>query len=153
MLKLGNTIPDVTLQGSDDKSHSLKDFIGKPLVVYFYPKNETPGCIAEACAFRDQFEDFTSLGAQVLGISRDNVASHKSFIKNRRLPFLLLSDPKGLAETKFKVPRKLLGLLPGRVTFVFDQQGVLIHTFNSSINPTKHIKMSLDSLKRHKEDA
>jgi peroxiredoxin Q/BCP len=148
MLKTGDKIPSIRLEGSDDNSHTLSEFIGKPLVVFFYPKNETPGCVAEVCAFRDQFEDFTQLGAAVVGISADSISSHKSFIKNRRLPFLLLSDPRGQAEKAFKIKRPLFGLLPGRVTFVFNEKGELIYSFNSSTNPTKHIKMALDSLKR-----
>ena len=153
MLKIGDTLPNITLQGSDDQSHQLTDYIGNPLVIYFYPKNETRGCTAEACAFRDQFEDFTSIGAKVIGISRDSVNSHKRFIKNRRLPFLLLSDSKKVAETKFGVPSALFGLIPGRVTFVFDSKGKVIHTFNSATNPVKHIRMALDSLKRNQNDS
>lgn len=153
MLTIGDSIPDITLVGSDNQSHSLINYRGHPLVIYFYPKNETRGCVAEACAFRDQFDDFTAIGAKVIGISRDSVESHKRFIKNRRLPFLLLSDSKRIAETSFGVPKSFLGLIPGRVTFVFDENGKLIHTFNSATNPTKHIKMALDSLKNSHHDA
>jgi len=140
MLKKGETIPSITLAGSDGKMHELASFKGSPVVIYFYPKNETAGCVAEACAFRDQYEEFQALGAQVIGISRDSVASHRRFKENRRLPFLLLSDPQGNAEKAFGVERSFFGLLAGRVTFVVNAEGKIIHTFNSVTQFDRHVK-------------
>src|ERR1043165_3661048 len=93
-LKTGDAMPDTTLTGADGPV-KLRDKIGKPLVVYFYPKDETYGCTKEACAFRDQYEDFLGAGAEVIGVSRDDAASHEKFKEHHRLPFTLLSDPGG----------------------------------------------------------
>src|SRR5258708_3771303 len=97
----------------------LRDKIGKPLVVYFYPKDETYGCTKEACRFRDQYEDFVAAGAEVIGISRDDAASHAKFREHHHLPFTLLSDPDGKVAASWGV-KTTLGL-PGRTTFVFDK--------------------------------
>ncbi len=147
MLKQGEQIPSIALPGSDGKMHDLAGFKGTPLVIYFYPKNETAGCVAEACAFRDQFEDFVGIGAQVIGISGDSTDSHRRFIEKRKLPFLLLSDQSRKAEKAFGVPRGLFGLLPGRVTFVVNGEGMVIYSFNSSTQATLHVKKSLEALK------
>ncbi len=125
---------------------SLRSFKGTPLVIYFYPKNNTPGCTAEACSFRDSYEDFTTLGAMVIGISGDSVDSHKRVTKKRRLPFTLLSDSKREAEKAFGVKRNLFGLLPGRVTFIADQDGRIVDVFSSAIRPRAHITTALKSL-------
>jgi thioredoxin-dependent peroxiredoxin len=112
------------------------------VVVYFYPKDDTPGCTRESCAFRDQFSDFSDAGAEVIGISSDSVASHKKFAEKHRLPFTLLSDPGGSVRKAFGVPSSL-GVLPGRVTYVIDKKGVVRHAFNSQLNPAKHVEEAL----------
>lgn len=148
MLKKGNTVPLVSLSDQDNSLISLESFVGKkPLVIFFYPKNNTPGCTAEMCSFRDSYEAFAELGAEVIGISGDSSSSHKKVQSRRKLPFMLLSDSERLAEKAFGVPRNLFGVLPGRVTFVTDKEGKIIHTFNSSSNPTKHISESIKALK------
>ncbi len=148
-MQRGKKLPDITLNDQDNTQVRLHDFIGKhPMVIYFYPKDETAGCIAEACSFRDQFEDFLDVGAKVFGISGDSVKSHQRFASKYKLGFQLLSDNKRKAEKAFGVPRKLLGFLPGRVTYVFDVQGNLIHEFNSSLQPVKHIKEAIKALKQ-----
>src|ERR1700712_3288112 len=114
-LNPGDPMPDVSLVGPDGPT-KLREHIGKPLVVYFYPKDETYGCTKEACSFRDQYEDFVAAGAEVIGISRDDAASHAKFREHHRLPFTLLSDPGGSVAAGWGV-RSLLGI-PGRVTFV-----------------------------------
>lgn len=149
MLKIGDQIPDITLQDQDGQDVSITSFKGKnPLVIYFYPKNNTPGCTAEACSFRDHYEAFKELGAEVIGISGDSVASHQKVKNRRKLPFILLSDSKRKAEKAFGVPRSVLGLLPGRVTFVANKAGEIIHTFNSASNATRHIPEALKALKK-----
>src|SRR5438132_14387180 len=107
MLKVGEPMPDVTLVGETGPI-KLRDKIGKPLVVYFYPKDETYGCTIEACAFRDQYEDFVAAGAEVIGISADDAESHASFKANHRLPFTLLTDPKSKVASTWGV-RGMLG--------------------------------------------
>lgn len=147
-MKIGDQLPDLTLSNQDGNAVRLHDFIGEsPLVIYFYPKDETPGCIREACSFRDQYEDFVEIGAQVFGVSHDSVSSHKRFATKYQLNFQLLSDQEKKAEKAFEVPRRLLGLLPGRVTYIFDKEGRLIHEFNSSWQPTRHIREALEALK------
>ena len=125
----------------------LRDRLGKTLVVYFYPKDETSGCIAEACSFRDQYEDFVAAGADVIGVSRDNAASHDSFKAHHRLPFTLLSDPNGSVAKAWGV-RGTLGLLPGRVTFVFDKTGTCKHRFDSQLRFGKHVAEALAIVKQ-----
>jgi thioredoxin-dependent peroxiredoxin len=117
------------------------------VVVYFYPKDDTPGCTKASCAFRDQFTAFSDAGAEVIGISSDSVASHKAFADKFRLPFRLLSDPGGKVRAAFGVP-STFGLLPGRVTYVIDKQGVIRHAFNSQLNPLQHVDEALAVLAR-----
>jgi peroxiredoxin Q/BCP len=138
-------MPDSTLTG-ESGSVKLRDRIGKPLVVYFYPKDETYGCTKEACSFRDHYEDFVAAGAEVIGISRDDAASHASFKSRHRLPFTLLSDPGGKVAKEWGV-RGAFGL-PGRVTFVFDSEGVLRHRFDSMMRVGKHVDEALEIVKR-----
>ncbi|MEY4508790.1 MAG: hypothetical protein RLZZ450_912 [Pseudomonadota bacterium] len=146
-LSVGTKAPDFTLNDQHGKPVSLADFRGKKsVVVYFYPKDDTPGCTAEACSFRDQFTEFSDAGAEVIGISSDSEASHKKFAEKHRLPFTLLSDRGGQVRAAFGVPATF-GLLPGRVTFVIDKEGVVRHAFNSQINATKHVQESLTVLK------
>lgn len=146
-LQPGDPMPDLTLPGPSGPVR-LRDRLGeRTLVVYFYPKDETAGCTAQACSFRDSYEDFTAAGAEVIGISGDSVSSHESFARHHRLPFLLLSDPEGAARTAFGVG-KTLGLLPGRVTFVIDRDGVIRHTFDSQIRVGKHVADALAVVKR-----
>jgi thioredoxin-dependent peroxiredoxin len=142
----GERMPETTLVDGDGKSIQLRDKIGKPLVVYFYPKDETYICTKEACAFRDQYEDFTSAGAEVIGVSRDDAASHAKFKTQHRLPFTLLSDPGGKIADTWDV-KGPLGM-PGRTTFVFDKEGVLRHKFESAIRFGKHVDEALEVVKK-----
>lgn len=144
-LKPGDPLPDTTLAGPDGPVQ-LRERVGKPLVVYFYPKDETYGCTKEACAFRDQYEDFVGAGAEVIGVSRDDAASHDRFKAHHRLPFTLLSDPGGQVARAWGARGKLG--LPGRVTFVFDKQGVLRHRFDSMIRFGKHVDEALEVVKQ-----
>jgi peroxiredoxin Q/BCP len=146
-LEVGETAPDFTLNDQDGQPVTLSSFRGqKNVIVYFYPKDDTPGCTKESCSFRDQFAVFTDLGAEVFGISADSEASHKAFATKYRLPFRLLSDHGAKVRKAFKVPT-ILGLMSGRVTFVIDKQGVVRHVFNSQTNALKHVDEALDTLK------
>ena len=144
-LRTGDPMPDSTLVGPDGPTQ-LRDKIGKPLVVYFYPKDETYGCTKEACGFRDQYEDFVAAGAEVIGVSRDDAASHAKFREHHHLPFTLLSDPGGKIAKNWGV-RNVLGFIPGRVTFVFDKQGVVRHRFESSTRFGRHVDEALQIVK------
>lgn len=139
-IQVGDQLPVFTLKDQNNIDFSIANLIGKKaMVIYFYPKDDTPGCTKEACSFRDEFEDFTDLNAEVIGISSDNVASHKKFAEKYRLPFTLLADTKKEVQKLFGVPKGLLGLIPGRVTYIVDKKGVVIYIFNSLGNAEKHI--------------
>ena len=138
-------MPETALVGEGGPVQ-LRDRVGKTLVVYFYPKDETYGCTIEACTFRDQYEDFIAAGADVIGVSADDAASHASFKQNHRLPFTLLTDPGGKVAAAWGV--KGLGPFKGRVTFVFDKTGTLRHRFDSQIRFGKHVDEALAIAKR-----
>jgi peroxiredoxin Q/BCP len=146
-LAKGDVAPDLRLRDQHGNEVVLSSFRGKKnLVVYFYPKDDTPGCTRESCAFRDHYTAFSDVGAEVIGISSDSVASHKAFAEKHRLPFTLLSDGDGSARRGFKVPSSF-GLLPGRVTYVIDKEGVIRHAFNSQLNFTQHVDEAIAVLK------
>ncbi|MFS7991195.1 putative thioredoxin-dependent peroxiredoxin [Helianthus anomalus] len=142
----GSVPPSFTLKDQDGKSVSLSKFKGKPVVVYFYPADETPGCTKQACAFRDSYEKFKKAGAQVVGISGDDAASHKAFAKKYRLPFTLLSDEGNKVRKDWGVPSDLFGTLPGRQTYVLDKNGVVQLIYNNQFQPEKHIDETLKLL-------
>jgi thioredoxin-dependent peroxiredoxin len=147
-LQIGDKIPNFTAKDTNDNIFDSTTIVGqKPVVIYFYPKDNTPGCTAQACSFRDQYEDFKDLGAEVIGISGDTVASHEKFAKRYKLPFLLLSDNSGKLRKLFGVKTNLLGLIPGRVTYVADETGTIKLIFDSMM-ATKHIPKTLEFLKK-----
>ncbi|HEX5036362.1 MAG TPA: peroxiredoxin [bacterium] len=145
-LKSGQPAPDFFLKDQNGAVVRLSDFKGKPLVLYFYPKDDTPGCTAEACTFRDSFEVFTDAGAAVVGISSDSPESHKQFAKKNKLPFKLLSDEDESVKKAYGV-YTMMGLWSGRVTFVIDGKGVVRHVFSSQFQPKKHVDEALEVLK------
>jgi len=146
-LKIGDIVPNFTAKDSHGEVFESKSFLGrKPLVIYFYPKDNTPGCTTEACSFRDQYEDFKDLGAEVIGISSDSVKSHHKFARKYELPFILLSDPDKRLRQVFGVRNNLFGLLPGRVTYIIDRNGVVIYIFDS-MNAAKHIEKALETIR------
>ncbi|KAG8093734.1 hypothetical protein GUJ93_ZPchr0012g20474 [Zizania palustris] len=142
----GSVPPSFTLKDQDGKTVSLSKFKGKPVVVYFYPADETPGCTKQACAFRDSYEKFKKAGAEVIGISGDDAASHKAFAKKYRLPFTLLSDEGNRVRKEWGVPSDLFGTLPGRQTYVLDNKGVVQYIYNNQFQPEKHIGETLKIL-------
>jgi peroxiredoxin Q/BCP len=131
-LIIGDKIPSFTSIDSKGNSFDIKEYIGKPLVIYFYPKDDTPGCTIQACTFRDKYEDFKALGAEVIGISSDSLKSHQKFASRYKLPFILLSDFDKKIRVQFGVPNDFLGLIPGRATYVIDKKGVVQLIFDST---------------------
>lgn len=145
----GDRIPDFSAFDHDGKKrHFSANSMSDPAVFYFYPKDDTPGCTKEACAFRDAYADFTDAGVEVYGISADSVEDHRQFREAHRLPFVLLSDPDNAIREAFGVPRDLFGMLPGRVTYVVDAAGVVRHVFNSQMNVQRHVDDALRALKQ-----
>jgi peroxiredoxin Q/BCP len=147
-VRSGDPAPDFDLPDRNGRTVRLADYRGKkPVVLYFYPKDDTPGCTAEACNFRDQYQAFQDAGAEVIGVSSDSAESHGRFADKHRLPFVLLADKGGALRKRYGVPATL-GVLPGRVTFVIDRDGVVRHVFNSQFQATKHVTEALDALGR-----
>ncbi|KAG7025109.1 Peroxiredoxin Q, chloroplastic, partial [Cucurbita argyrosperma subsp. argyrosperma] len=167
----GQAPPAFNLKDQDGRNVSLSKFKGKPVVVYFYPADETPGCTKQACAFRDSYEKFKKAGAQdgsltfraeqntrdsyekfkkagaqVVGISGDDSSSHKAFAKKYRLPFTLLSDEGNKVRKEWGVPSDLFGALPGRQTYVLDKNGIVQLVYNNQFQPEKHIDETLKLL-------
>lgn len=147
-IKVGDTAPDFALPAQNGSTVSLRDFRGKQAVVlYFYPKDDTPGCTAESCAFRDQYEVFKAAGAEVIGVSGDSSESHQRFAAKHQLPFTLLSD-KGDQVRKLYGATTAFGFIPGRVTYVIDQQGIVQYVFDSMLNFKGHVEETLKTLQQ-----
>jgi len=147
-IKVGDVAPDISAETQDGGRFSLAEFRGKQVVaLFFYPSDGTLVCTAEACAFRDSYEDFAKAGAVVIGISGDSMDSHRKFSTDHRLPFLLASDPQGELRTAFGVP-KTLGIFPGRVTYVIDKQGIVRLTFSAQFSASGHVQNALQIVKQ-----
>lgn len=150
-LKVGDALPHFKLQDQNGMAFNITDVIGKKnIVIYFYPKDDTPGCTKEACKFRDEFEVFTDLDATVIGISSDSPESHTEFIEKYNLPFTLLSDENDEVRQLFGVKGKFMDMIPGRVTFIADKNGLIQYVFDSMSNAEQHVdeaKKVLEGLK------
>lgn len=146
-VEVGDHAPDFALPNASGETVRLSDFAGqRNVVLYFYPKDETRGCTAEACSFRDNYEVFKDAGAEVIGVSSDSEESHQSFATHHRLPFILLSDRGGVARKLYGV-QAAMGVIPGRATYVIDKQGVVRHIFVSMSNIGGHIDGALEALR------
>jgi thioredoxin-dependent peroxiredoxin len=147
-LAVGSTVPAFALKDQEGNLFRSRDHIGKvPVVIFFYPKDFTPGCTAEVCSFRDSYEDFTEAGALVVGISSDSEASHRKFAGKYQLPFVLLSDPRKEVRRKFRVDHRLMGLLPGRETFVIGKDGTVVMAFKS-LQASGHVSRALEAIRK-----
>ena len=145
---VGSRAPDFALPVHTGGWLRLWDMIGrKSVVLFFYPKDETPGCIREARGFRDRYAEFAALGSEVVGVSGDPIGTHRRFAQRLQLPFPLVSDDFGLARRIYGVG-KTLGLVPGRATFVIDRNGIIQHRFVSQLAPTRHVDEALAALRR-----
>ena len=143
----GQAAPDFTAPRTGGGEFRLSDLRGKSAVVlYFYPKDETPGCTAEACAFRDSYEIFVDAGAEVVGVSGDSVDSHERFAEHHELPFILISDKGGALRRLYGV-KATLGVWPGRVTFVIDKDGMVRHVFASQTDAVRHVAEALRAIR------
>jgi len=146
-LHVGDFAPDFMLRDQHGDLINLRDFRSKKCVVlYFYPKDDTPGCTLEAKCFRDNYEVFINNEAEVIGVSSDSALTHVRFANKHQLPFILLSDTSGKVRELYGIPRRLL-ILPGRVTFIIDKQGIIQHIFSSQFNIQRHIDEALETLK------
>lgn len=139
---VGDVAPDFTLPSHTSGQVSLSDYRGQVVVLYFYPKDDTPGCTAQACALRDSHEVFTDAGAVVIGISSDSVESHQKFAERYKLPFTLASDEGGATRKAYGIPATF-GIIPGRVTYVIDADGVIRHFFRSQNRIGGHVDGAL----------
>ena len=148
-LKIGNKIPSFSLKDQNGKIRS-SNTINQPLVLFFYPKDDTPGCTIEACGFRDKYDLFKILGAEVWGISNGSSQSHLEFANKNKLQYPLLCDLGNILRKKFGVP-KTLGIIEGRVTYIINSQGIIIHIFEDLLNGPAHIKEAIIALKQIQE--
>ena len=151
-LKVGDIAPDFELPDQDGKTHKLSDYLGQKILVYFYPKDDTPGCTKEACQIRDNFPKFSGVNTLVLGISTDSVESHKKFAQKYRLPFTLLSDVKKEVVKKYGVyqPKKLFGkefFGTVRTSFLIDKRGKIAKIYEK-VKPAIHATDVLNDLEK-----
>jgi len=148
---VGSTVTTFSLKDQFGKNFDINSVKGKKnLVIYFYPKDDSPGCTKEACSFRDQFEVFSEYDAIIIGISAQSIKSHLEFANKYRLNYTLLSDEGNIVRKLFDVPTYLFGLLPGRVTYVINKAGKVVFIFNSQIQAEKHIEEAIRILKELK---
>lgn len=148
-IEVGSQIPEFILKDQNGDDFDISKLIGqKSMVVYFYPKDDTPGCTKEACSFQDMYEDFKEIDAEVIGISGQSVESHKEFADKYNLTFTLLADEGNNIRKQFGVPGSFFSLLPGRVTYIINKEGKVIYTFNSQMNAEKHVSEAMRILKQ-----
>lgn len=140
----GDTCPDFTLPNQHGEQFSMNTVLGEKIIVlYFYPKDDTPGCTAEACSFRDSYETFKDLGCEVIGISSDSISKHKAFAEKHRITFTLLADTDKKIRKLFDVPSSAFGLIPGRVTYIIDKNKKIIDIHNALLDATSHITKAI----------
>lgn len=146
-LTTGDQAPDFSLKDQNGVERSLNSIKGKPLVLFFYPKDDTPGCTIEACGFRDSYNELQALGAEVWGVSGDGASSHRRFAERHQLPYPLLVDENNKLREAFGVARSLF-VLPGRVTYVIDGEGIVRLVFNAMIDATAHVTQAKAALQQ-----
>jgi peroxiredoxin Q/BCP len=152
-LTVGQQVPDIELRLSNGECPQLYDLAkDRPVVLFFYPKDNTSICTKEACAFRDAYEDFVDAGATVVGVSSDSAESHRRFAEKHRLPYLLVVDEGGYVRRAFRVP-KTLGFLPGRVTYVIDREGIIRAMFSAQFAAERHVREALAALRELTEQS
>lgn len=146
-IQVGDKLPDFSLRDQNNELFTTDKFIGKKaMVIYFYPKDDTPGCTKEACKFRDDFDIFSNMDVEIIGISSDDVKSHKAFAQKYNLPFTLLADVNNEVRNLFGVKSNIFGLLPGRSTYIIDPKGFVIDIHEGMLNAEKHVEEALKAL-------
>ena len=145
-LKIGDQVPSFSLKDQNG-NNCTSDNLKKPLVLFFYPKDDTPGCTIEACGFRDKYDLFKILGAEVWGISNGDRKMHINFADKNKLQYPLLCDLNNKLRRQFGIP-KVLGFIEGRVTFIIDSKGIIIHIYEDLLNGPAHIKEAIRALKK-----
>ncbi len=146
-IQVGDEAPEFSATAHDGSTIRMADYLGqRSVVLFFYPKDDSPICTKEACSFRDSYERFVDAGAEVIGVSSDSTDSHQQFAKRHRLPFQLISDADGSLRKAFGV-LKVVGLLPGRTTYVIDKQGVVRLVFSAQFASDKHVDRAIEALK------
>jgi len=150
-IEIGSTVPSFSLKDQYNQTFNLDSVLGKKnLVIYFYPKDDSPGCTKEACSFRDQFEVFADADAMIIGISDQSVESHLEFAKKHRLNYTLLSDFEKKVRKLLGVPTNFFGMIPGRVTYIINKEGKVVYLFNSQVQAEKHVDEALRILQEMK---
>ena len=145
-IRVGDPAPDVTLTTADGATIRLGDLRGRSAVVlFFYPKDGTPVCTQEACAFRDSYEKFRTAGAEVIGVSADSDERHRAFAARHGLPFPLVADTDGSVRKAFGAP-SILGVVPGRTTYVIDREGIVRTVFTANFVSAAHVQKALAAL-------
>jgi peroxiredoxin Q/BCP len=146
-LEVGQPAPRFEAVAATGETVRLEDYLGeRSVVLFFYPRDNTPTCTREACSFRDAYEDFVEAGAVVIGVSSDSEDRHRAFADRHRLPFLLISDDAGKLKQAFGVS-DTLGLIPKRVTFVIDPQGIVRMAFSAIFIADEHVQRALEVVK------
>ena len=138
--------PEFNLYDEKRKFITEEDINGKWSVIFFYPKDESPGCTLQSCSFRDKYEEFNNLGVQIFGVSSDSVSSHKKFKEKHNLQYSLLSDKGGILAERLKL-KKNLGFLPARVTLIVNPEGIIIYAHTSQLGVTGHVRKALNEIK------
>ena len=138
--------PEFNLYDEKRKFITEEDINGKWSVIFFYPKDESPGCTLQSCSFRDKYEEFNNLGVQIFGVSSDSVSSHKKFKKKHNLQYSLLSDKGGILVESLRL-KKNLGFLPARVTLIINPGGIIIYAHTSQLGVTGHVRKALNEIK------
>jgi peroxiredoxin Q/BCP len=147
-IEAGSSLPSFMLPDQDGNMVDINTLVGKKnMVIYFYPKDDSPGCTKEACYFRDQYEVFKQADALIIGISGQSVESHRKFADKYKLEYTLLSDKGNKVRKLFGVPANFFGALPGRVTYICDKNGKIVYVFNSQTQATRHVDEALRILR------
>ena len=145
-MKVGEKVPEFSMLDQNGIKRTNKD-LESPLVLFFYPKDDTPGCTIEACGFRDKYDLFKILGAEVWGINNGDSKSHLEFANKNKLQYPLLCDKNNILRKQFGVP-KTLGFIEGRVTYIINSRGIIKHIFEDLLNGPAHIKEAIKALKK-----